>query len=70
MPHQQGIIHRDIKPANLLVDSQQHIKILDLGLARWLDDSPHEADAASLTSSFQMLGTAPFMSPEQTRLSR
>lgn len=65
--HQQGIIHRDIKPANLLVDSQQHIKILDLGLARWLDDSTGDADAASLTSSFQMLGTAPFMSPEQTR---
>ena len=64
--HRQGIIHRDIKPANLLIDTQQRIKILDLGLARWLNKSGDEAEAA-LTSSFEMLGTAQFMAPEQAR---
>lgn len=58
-----GLIHRDIKPANLLVDTKGVVKILDLGLARFFDDSQQ----ASLTKAFNetVLGTADYLSPEQ-----
>ena len=62
--HENGLIHRDIKPANLLVDQSECLKILDLGLARFFDDSDEEA---SLTQSHgeSTLGTADYLSPEQ-----
>ncbi len=61
--HEAGLIHRDIKPANLLVDTKGVVKILDLGLARFFDDSQQ----ASLTKAFNetVLGTADYLSPEQ-----
>lgn len=61
--HENGLVHRDIKPANLLVDTKGVIKILDLGLARFFDDS----DEASLTKEHNetVLGTADYLSPEQ-----
>jgi serine/threonine-protein kinase len=60
--HEAGLIHRDIKPANLLVDSQNVVKILDLGLARFTDE-----DRASLTVQYDenVLGTADYLPPEQ-----
>jgi len=60
--HRIGLIHRDIKPANLLVDTQGTVKVLDLGLARFADDSQ-----ASLTIAHDenVLGTADYLSPEQ-----
>ena len=64
--HTQRIIHRDVKPSNLLLDPQGMIKVLDLGLSRWIleeDDGPVE----SLTKSVHLLGTAVYMSPEQAR---
>lgn len=63
--HQHGLIHRDIKPANLVVNDEDVVKILDLGLARMLGD----ADVASLTveNGENMMGTADFLSPEQAR---
>ena len=61
--HGNGLIHRDIKPANLLVDKKGVVKILDLGLARFFDDSSQ----ASLTTAHNetVLGTADYLSPEQ-----
>ena len=61
--HENGLLHRDIKPANLLVDKKGVVKILDLGLAQFYDDS----EAASLTVAHNetVLGTADYLSPEQ-----
>ncbi|HEV8003653.1 MAG TPA: serine/threonine-protein kinase [Planctomycetaceae bacterium] len=55
--HAAGIIHRDIKPANLLVDRQEVVKILDLGLAKISD--------ILSTDESPVLGTADFLPPEQ-----
>jgi serine/threonine-protein kinase len=60
--HRGGLIHRDIKPANLLVNTEGVVKILDMGLARFTDDSQ-----ASLTKEYdqKMIGTVDYLAPEQ-----
>ena len=60
--HAAGLIHRDIKPANFLVDRNNVVKLLDLGLARFTDE-----DRASLTVTYDenVLGTADYLAPEQ-----
>ena len=60
--HENGLIHRDIKPSNLWLENpHQHVKILDFGLARHVDDDAH------FTQSGIIVGTPAFMSPEQAR---
>ncbi len=72
--HRAGIVHRDVKPGNLMRASDGTVKILDLGLARISNAGlvtekgelvDPESGLAAKKSKGQLVGTLPFMSPEQ-----
>lgn len=58
--HEHGIVHRDVKPSNVIVDRYGRVTLVDFGLA-------HLADAVELTQSGSVLGSLPYMAPEQVR---
>lgn len=66
--HAHGLVHRDIKPSNLMLTREGTVKVLDLGLV--LDgDDPLAADER-LTTVGHVMGTMPYMAPEQLTDSR
>ena len=60
--HQRGVVHRDLKPANILVDADGQPRVLDFGIARLVDEAE---DGTRLTQIGELVGTLPYMSPEQ-----
>ncbi|MGK3994238.1 nSTAND1 domain-containing NTPase [Sorangium sp. So ce1024] len=73
--HASGIIHRDLKPENIMLDASGAIKVVDFGIAKLRDDEVSLALAGErpvagetrLTRDGALLGTLPYMSPEQWR---
>jgi len=64
--HGLGIVHRDLKPANIMITRDDAVKVLDFGLSRLaVDESGGKDTTDSLTIDGHLVGTAPYMSPEQ-----
>ena len=71
--HERRVIHRDLKPGNVMVTPEGRVKVLDFGLAK-PGEVPHDGDAtfaateeAPISGRGDILGTVPYMAPEQLR---
>jgi eukaryotic-like serine/threonine-protein kinase len=60
--HRNGIVHRDVKPGNVMITPTGAVKVMDFGIARALS-----SNAATVTQTAAVIGTAQYLSPEQAR---
>jgi eukaryotic-like serine/threonine-protein kinase len=68
--HSHGILHRDLKPENIMIGSKGRVKVLDFGLAKSLEEDCLNVNGQTvslLSESGTILGTVPYMSPEQVQ---
>jgi non-specific serine/threonine protein kinase len=74
--HREGVTHRDLKPGNIMIGDDGRLRVLDFGLAKLRqatgaaggqDETRTYEDDASLTRAGTVLGTVPYMSPEQVK---
>ncbi|HSP62036.1 MAG TPA: protein kinase, partial [Pyrinomonadaceae bacterium] len=69
--HSHNLIHRDIKPANVMLTNRDQVKVLDFGLAKTVDQNLATIEEREteilLTQPGIIVGTVPYMSPEQIR---
>src|SRR5579871_3300276 len=70
--HDAGIVHRDIKPENVMVRRDGYVKVLDFGIAKLIErDAPQAGETPTRTGvatrAGAIIGTVPYMSPEQAR---
>ena len=72
--HGIGIVHRDLKPANLMITGKGLVKVLDFGLAKHTHSATEHAGTSDVDATVtmqseagQLVGTTPYMSPEQAQ---
>jgi Tol biopolymer transport system component len=66
--HEKGVVHRDLKPSNVLVTNDDHLVVLDFGLAKLLERDSTGVDddtASELSSPGTVIGSLSYMAPEQ-----
>jgi serine/threonine protein kinase len=62
--HERGVVHRDLKPSNLVLDTAGHVKVLDMGLARFFED---RTDNLTERLGGGVLGSPDYLAPELAR---